>query len=197
MKNFIRFSTFWCLIMLSLTFLNQSQSLNAQTSIPITIGTGTSTSSYPFYNFWSNSHSQFLYTKSEIIAAGGAAGDINAIAFNVSNYVSGWTMPNFKITIANTSLTSLPTTLVVDSLFTICYAATTYSVPGTGWQKIPFTTPFAWNGDSNIIIIICWDQSTIAYTSPQSVFSTTMTGERKSTRLNSNHIQKTRMPSSA
>jgi len=46
--------------------------------VTVTIGTGTSTVSYPYETLWMDARTQLLYTSSEIQAAGGAPGEIQA-----------------------------------------------------------------------------------------------------------------------
>jgi hypothetical protein len=140
---------------------------------PVTIGTGTGTTSYPYYTFWSNAHSQFLYTAAEIAAAGGAAGNITALAFNVASNPGPLTLNQFKVTLIPTALTTLPTTFVTGG--TTCYNPASYIVPGTGWQTLNFTTPFAWNGTSNIIVDVCWNNP-VGWNSTSPVYATTLSG---------------------
>ena len=141
------------------------------TPSPVTIGNGTVTTAYPFYNLYGNAHTQLLYTAAEIAASGGAAGNITQLAFNFSNYVATQLMPGFQISFQNTALTALPTTFVTGG-FTTCYGPVTYSVPGTGWQTFNFTTPFAWNGTSNVLVDVCWNDPNALWSTYQYVFGT-------------------------
>ncbi|MCF8298418.1 MAG: right-handed parallel beta-helix repeat-containing protein [Saprospiraceae bacterium] len=107
-----------------------------------------------------------LYTASEINAAGGAAGDILSVAFNVASRASQ-SMYGFTIQMQNTSATSLISTMVTSGLTTVY--SSTYSVPSTGWQTINLTSPFAWDGSSNLLISVCFNNS--SYTSSSSVYT--------------------------
>ena len=125
--------------------------------VTITLGTSTVTQGYPYYTFYMDSRTQMLYTAAEIIAAGGSAGEISWIAYDVSSANSA-TMNGFKARMKNTSATSATSwdndmTTVMDG---------TYAVPGTGWQQLPIT-PFIWDGSSNLLVEICFNNS--AYTS--------------------------------
>jgi len=140
---------------------------------PVTIGTGTVSSSYPFYNLYGNAHTQLLYTAAEIAAAGGGTGNITALGFNFISNVATQTMDNYQITMQSTALTALPTTFVTGG--TVVYGPVTYSVPGTGWQTVNFTTPFAWNGTSNVLVDICWNNASTNWSSNQPVNGTTLT----------------------
>jgi len=52
-------------------------------AVTVTIGTGTTSSNYPFTTYWMDGRTQMLYPASEITANGGVAGNITSIAFNV------------------------------------------------------------------------------------------------------------------
>ncbi|MDD3282086.1 MAG: hypothetical protein PHY41_01200, partial [Candidatus Cloacimonetes bacterium] len=72
--------------------------------VDITIGDGTSFNGEtsvpaPYGTYYKNFHQQFLYTAEEIEAAGGGAGPINSLAFNVQNINTCFGMPNFTIRI--------------------------------------------------------------------------------------------------
>jgi hypothetical protein len=152
--------------------------------VPVTVGNGnitTTGSGFPYYNFWSNCRTQMLYTKAEILAAGGGMGNISALAFNVSNVSSPLiAMQGFKVSMANTALTVLPVTFVTTG-FTVCYNPASYTVPATGWQTITFTTPFAWDGSSNVLVDVCWSQPCTSYptcyTATQYVYQTAVANE--------------------
>jgi len=124
--------------------------------VTITIGTSTITQGYPYYTYYMDSRTQMLYTASEIIAAGGGAGEIDWIAYNVSSAASQ-TMNGFKVRMKNTTATAASSwdndmTTVMDG---------TYAVPGTGWQQLPII-PFIWDG-SNLLVEICFNNN--SYTS--------------------------------
>jgi hypothetical protein len=134
------------------------------------IGTGSSTVAYPFNTYWHDSRTQMLYTSSEIIAGGGAPGSISKLAFNVST-ADNLTMNGFNIRMQNTSMTSLST--FVTTGWTTVYTGT-YTVPGSGWQSIDLQTPFAWSSGSNLLIEICFDNT--SYTLATNVFASTAAG---------------------
>lgn len=135
-----------------------------------TIGTGTSTSGYPYYTFYMGSRTQMLYTAAELTAAGVPAGNLTSIGFNiVSAYPQ--VMQNFTVKIGHTTATSL--TAFVSGLST--YYQVNYGVPGTGWRDINLTTPFVWNGTSNVIVEICFGDNG-SYTSNSTVNGSSVSG---------------------
>lgn len=140
------------------------------------IGTGTlQIAAAPFNtNFYGN-RSQMFYTASEILISGGIYGIITKIGFDVA-YASTLPMNNFNINMQSTSDTAI--TGFVNSNWTNVYSGN-YTVPGTGWQYIVLQTPFEWNGESNLLVEICFSNaanylsSTVrgGYTSPHKYFS--------------------------
>ncbi|MDD4553569.1 MAG: hypothetical protein PHP04_05155, partial [Bacteroidales bacterium] len=135
----------------------------------VTIGTGTSTSGWPYYTFYYASRTQMLYTAAELNTAGASAGPLQSIGFNVATRYPQ-VMNNFAVKMGNTSLTSI--TGWVSGLTT--YYNTPYSVPATGWQDITLTTPFMWDGTSNVIVEICFANT--SYTSNSTVYGAAVSG---------------------
>ncbi len=137
------------------------------------IGTGTiamGSASGPFNTYWYGNRTQFLYTSAEIIANQGAAGNITRIGFNISA-VGGAAMTGFNINMQHTALSTL--TGFTSTGWTNVYTGT-YTVPATGWQYIDLQTPFAYNGTSNLMVEICFGNS--SYTTATTVLGTTMSG---------------------
>ena len=143
-----------------------------QPPVDVTIGTGTITQGYPFYTFYMDSRTQMLYTASELNAAGApsSGGYINSLAFNVSSAATQ-VMNSFTISMKNSTATSI-TGWDNTGLTTVFQA--NYSIAGTGWQTINLTTPFLWDGTSNILVNICFDNN--SYTSNTNVYSTSASG---------------------
>jgi hypothetical protein len=107
-----------------------------------------------------------IYTASEILGNGGSAGTITKIGFNVISAASQ-TMNGFQIKMQHTTATSL--TGFVSTGWTTVYSGT-YTVPGTGWRYIDLQTPYYYNGLQNLLIDICFDNTT--YTSNSNVAGT-------------------------
>ncbi|MBM4159240.1 MAG: T9SS type A sorting domain-containing protein, partial [Ignavibacteria bacterium] len=133
-----------------------------------TIGNGTTSSGYPYYTYYMDARTQMLYTASELTASGLSASHITHIGFDVIS-ASSQTMQGFKIRMQNTSATSL--TAFVTSGFTTVRELD-YTVPGTGWQDVNLINTFYWNGTSNLLIEICFNNA--SYTSNTTVNATSM-----------------------
>ncbi len=103
------------------------------------IGTGTTSSNYPFTTYWMDGRTQMLFTSTELTAAGvGNGSAITRIGFNVIT-VGGPAMSGFNVRFQHTTQTSL--TGFVSSGWTTGFSGT-YTVAGTGWQYIDMTTPY-------------------------------------------------------
>ncbi len=140
----------------------------------VIIGTGSQTSYNPFRTNFDDSKTQMLFTAAELSAAGASAGDINSIAFDIIS-ASTFPMNGFNIKIKATSLTTLSSISAFETIgFTTVYSPASYTITGTGWQEITFTSPYSWDGSSNIIIDICFDND--SYGSASTVNSSYATG---------------------
>ncbi|MCF8296604.1 MAG: right-handed parallel beta-helix repeat-containing protein, partial [Saprospiraceae bacterium] len=150
--------------------------INAQTII--TIGTGTttnSTSSYPapYGNYYWGAKHQFIIPASELIAAGGLAGNINSLAFDVAT-VKGVALSGFTIKIGTTTQSALSGTFI--SGLSQVYSVTSYTETA-GWNTHNFSSPFSWDGTSNLIIETCfnnssWTDNAIIRNTPTTYIST-------------------------
>ncbi len=153
-----------------------STALNKFKLIPqvtATIGTGTTACGWPFYTYYMDSRTDMLYLASEITGSGGASGSITKVGFNVTTAASQ-VMNGFKIMMQQTTSTTISG--FTSSGWTTVYDGT-YTVPGTGWQEVTLQTPFVWNGTSNVLVEICFNNS--SYTSNTTVNGTPMTNMNK------------------
>lgn len=133
-----------------------------------TSSTGTSAAS-PINVYYENLHGQSVYTAAELIAAGVTGPcDITKIAFNVTGLPS-LAMPNFVIRMAHTTATNVAS-WISTGLSTV-WESSSYQPTATGWNQLTLTSPFTWDGTSNILIdtafgdIGSWNQTgTVQYT---------------------------------
>jgi hypothetical protein len=123
------------------------------------VGTSTTTTSTtgesPFSTFYHDQRTQYVFTAAELSAAGLLAGNITAIAFNISS-IGSPAMANFNIRLGQTSNVNAQSPWIT-GLTTVRSIASWN--PSTGWQTITFTTPFNWNGTSNLVVEICFDNA--------------------------------------
>jgi len=125
-----------------------------------TIGSGTTSNgsqSYPapYGNYYWGAKHQFLILASELLNSGMTAGDLTELAFDVSNVNSAPVHQNFIIKLGTTTLTSLTT--FQTGLTTVLNPVS--HQPTSGWNTHIFDTPFNWDGSSNIIVEVCFQNT--------------------------------------
>lgn len=117
----------------------------------------------PIDNYYNYSYTQMLYLASEINRGAGA---IDSIAFDYQ-YSEGTTVKNnVSIYVAQTTQTSL-TSWYPHSNFTLVYQGDFNCAPNS-WRTIRFTTPFQYDGVSNLIIAV--DDNSFAHNGSTYVF---------------------------
>jgi PKD repeat protein len=160
------------LIAISYWLLANGSGFSQSTAI---IGTGTSvnsSSSYPapYGNYYWGAKHQILILASEMTAAGMGAGNISALAFQV-NIPEGTSLSGFTIRMKVTTATSTGVSFDNTGLVTV-YGPQNYT-DAAGWNTHTFSTPFAWNGTSNVLIETCFDNSSWTQNA-QMYYSTTL-----------------------
>ncbi len=166
-----------------------SVSVNAQSW---TIGTGTSmyssTSTIPpsplgYYS--PTARAQYIYTAAELTAAGMTAGPIHQIGFNVGALNGAIAAPNYTVSMGLYTGTSLPTT-GYQAVSQVYNNGTAGYAPIVGWNYIPLTPTFNWNGTSAIIIDVCHAKLNTTYgPAGAGVYYNTMTGASLSAAVSS------------
>lgn len=124
-----------------------------------TVGTGTGSTganTSPYLGFWMDGRVQYLYRASELQALGLSAGTITDIAFNVLTKGSTAPYNSFTIKMGCTSLIQLPTTFVGGLSTVVNPNAYTTTV---GLNTHTLDVPYSWDGFSNLIIEVCYDNS--------------------------------------
>jgi hypothetical protein len=105
-------------------------------------------------NYWS----QTIYTAAELSAAGVTAGNITAMAYNITTIGDAATNANFTVKIGASATSSFASTSFVSTAsFTTVYGPSTYTHTATGWQTITFATPYVWDGISDIVVNVTHD----------------------------------------
>ncbi len=128
----------------------------------VAIGSGTSADSYlPTYAYYNYSLTQQIYTAAEV----GQTGTITKIAFKVSNSKS--TTRTLDVYLKHTSKTSFTSTTGWESVSSSdkVYSGSV-AFQSTGWTTITLSTPFEYDGTSNLLL--CVDDNTGSYVSSSS-----------------------------
>ncbi len=113
----------------------------------------------PFRASNSNKHFQAMVKATELTALGFSAGNISKLAFEITTIDPVYnSYSNFSIKLAQTANTSM-SSFVTTGLTQVFFAATYTEILGI--NSFTFTTPFAWNGTSNIVVDICYGDADI------------------------------------
>lgn len=156
---------------------NNFSTTSGSSGITATIGTSTSTTTTaPYGTYYMDQRVQYIITRTELVSGGWVSGNnfISSLAFNASSS-SGQTMNAFTIRIAHTSSSSFSNSNYQSLSSPVTVFSANYT-PVTGWNTHTFSTPFNYNGTSNILVDICWNNS--SFTSDCSMFATTLTAYR-------------------
>ncbi|MCB5270494.1 MAG: choice-of-anchor J domain-containing protein [Candidatus Cloacimonetes bacterium] len=142
----------------------------------VVIGTGTtyngsSSSPCPYANYYKNERDQYLVTVDELNDAGGGAGNITSLAFNV-DFLNDVNASPMTIKLGHTTQSVLNDTFVTG--LTQVWSANPYT-PATGWNTHVFDTPFPWNGVDNLVVEVYYGDTTGAYSANASVYYSTAT----------------------
>lgn len=127
------------------------------------IGTGavtTNTASTPYRGFYGGSKTQCLYTAAELTTLGMKPGSlISSVSFNVLAHTGPYTFNGHTVAMKLTTSTALTTTLETGT--TTVIDPTAFILTGTApfASKETLTTPFAWDGTSNLIIETCYNNN--------------------------------------
>jgi len=148
--------------LLMLIFLSTGN-LFSQGTIQIGSGT-TTTTTYPMSSCWGYSYTQQIYLASEFASVNGVAGDITSMRFYFASgtVASNWT-DNWVVYIGHTTQNEFASTTDWVPLANLNQVFSGNVVPVAGnWMEITFSTPFNYDGVSNIVIAI--DENTPLYT---------------------------------
>lgn len=129
------------------------------------VGTGSGSNSNtswpaPYGNWYRNAKHQFLFTAAELTGAGIIGGTVTALAWYVSSIQGTSTYYSYTIKMGCTSIGSLTTW---QSGLTTVFTPKTVNLI-TGWNNHNLDFDFNWDGVSNIIVEICYNNLAYSYT---------------------------------
>lgn len=134
------------------------------------VGTGTFIGTQPFLTSYTESRLQCIYLASEL----GGAGKLKELALDVSAMPTV-SMTRFTVRIKPTTLSAYSSGSWETTGWTTVYQGN-LTVTKTGWLTLPFTTPFQYDGTSNLMVDFSFDNVTSG--SNGSVRSSTTSGTR-------------------
>ncbi|RYE19179.1 MAG: hypothetical protein EOP51_20430, partial [Sphingobacteriales bacterium] len=125
-------------------------SIGAGTAVNSATGT---TDAYPspYGAYYENAKQQYLILASELVQAGLQPGAINSLSFNVVTLGTSGIHKQYTVSLGSTSVSSLTT--FVTGLNTV-FGPVDYQ-PVAGNNVHAFSTPFIWDGTSNVVVQIC------------------------------------------
>lgn len=136
----------------------------------------------PFKSDLSKFRIQYLFTAAELTTAGiTSAGNITSMSIVVLTKNSTVPFNGFTISMGNTTASNLSTGFV-SAAFTQVYTGNYSSVSGT--NTFQFSTPFVWDGSSNVVVNFCFDNGSTSGSAADVVDGTTSplgTGTRATT----------------
>jgi hypothetical protein len=121
-----------------------------------TSGTGTVSNSYPLTGLSSEARIQAIYTPAEV----GPAGRLLSLGFDTVS-VPGGAFTNFTIRVKHTTKANYSGAgnAVWESGGWSTVYRSTLSIAASGWQTLPLTTPFDYDGVSNLMVDISFDNA--------------------------------------
>ena len=121
------------------------------------VGAGTNTANNTIAIYDGNNpnvKTQVLYTAAELNAAGLIGpGNITSAAFNVVNKLSTTPLVGFTMRMGSVATAPPLTAAYLAPVFTTVFTGSVSTV--LGWNQHVFTTPFFWDGSSNVILEVC------------------------------------------
>ncbi len=166
MKNF--YSILICGLLIGFTLHTTAQTT-------VTIGTGTATNGNntypcPYGNFFWGAKHEFIYLASELTSQGMSSGNIISMAYNVASVNNPTSLSNYSIGIKSTTANTLTT--LFGSGYTTVLPASFHTV-SVGWNTHTFSTPFFWDGTSNLIVQVCFNNTGFTNGNPAMRFTPT------------------------
>ncbi|NJL76791.1 MAG: T9SS type A sorting domain-containing protein [Saprospiraceae bacterium] len=113
-------------------------------------------SATPFRGNYEDERYQTIMTADELLNAGFTAGIITELAFFVDTKYSTQPYSGFTIKLANTSETDLSgdfSSVATTQVYSADYETV------EGWNNFTFSTPFSWDGTSNLLIETCFNNA--------------------------------------
>ncbi|MBK9183337.1 MAG: hypothetical protein IPM83_09505 [Ignavibacteria bacterium] len=128
-----------------------------------------------FQDYWWTIRSQYLFKASELTFHGMAPGQITSMAFNIrttSVFPARLTTIYIKSVTPGTPLTNPMATTGM----TMVYNNPAFQLPlltnTPTWVKFDFSSPFMWDGVSDLMIEYCWSRTAYTYVFPEYEYCT-------------------------
>lgn len=131
--------------------------LHAQPSYVLGTGESTNDAEYPapYGNRFNGARHQILIHASELLNQGASAGYITSLGFNVDDPNGSADLANFTIKLKATNATAVTNTFDASGWATV-YSNASQGV-SSGWNMHSFNNAFYWNGSSNLLVEVCFN----------------------------------------
>jgi trimeric autotransporter adhesin len=127
--------------------------------VTATVGAFTTNLSHPFRAEFTDARTQMVYLASEMTGAGFSAGTITQISFNVTTKNSTAPYDGLTIRMKNTATATMTGGGVpFEGGTTTVFGPVSYSTVA-GTNTFTLTTPFVWDGTSNVLVEVCFDNT--------------------------------------
>jgi trimeric autotransporter adhesin len=140
---------------------NLTATLTKPGSIQLGVATTTTNTAgiTPFNSNWEGSRTQYLIRASELQALGLGAGNITNMGLIVTAAGAGtFQQVNYTIKMAHTANAALTSAYGTPTgSFTTVFTTPSEPAPAVGIRNYTFSTPFNWDGVSNVLVDICHD----------------------------------------
>jgi Pregnancy-associated plasma protein-A/Secretion system C-terminal sorting domain len=145
---------------LTITIYDNDVAPYGPVSVTKSVGSSLGSMQSPFAASNTKQKSQSLYRASDLSSAGIPAGNITGLALNLvkasaTSFVYNGLTIKLGLTTQNSLYNGSTQFPVNDVSFTTVYSSN-YSTLN-GWNNIGFSTAFTWDGTSNIVVEICYD----------------------------------------
>ena len=112
----------------------------------------------PLQNYYGGSKQLMLFTAQELNDIGLTTGaQIDGFGVNIAAANTSYVLQNVQVKIQTTNLTTL--TSFINTGWMIVRPAANYTISAIGWNTIPFTTNYNWDGSSNLLVEITYSNN--------------------------------------
>lgn len=139
--------------------INSDDGVPAADTVAAIVGTYNANLPAPFFATYTDGRFQQLYLASELTAAGFSKGTVTEIGLYVVQKNTSAPYNGFTIKMKNTATTTLTGAGPFESGTTVVFGPVNYSTV-MNLNVFPLTTPFEWDGVSNLLVEICYDNTT-------------------------------------
>ena len=120
------------------------------------IGQGATTTTQTLNKAFADGKAQYQLTAGELAAANLTAGALTGLRLNFTS--AGSAMNNLTVRIKNSAITTLSDSTYETTSFTTVFSGR-HAAFNVGWDTISFTTPFTWDGTSNVVVEFDFDNN--------------------------------------